>query len=101
VLDQNKKQTLYRNGSIIPFVTNSGTPVAALLTEGKQVIALGSEQDVAAIAAEDAEQVDLRGATLLPGLIDAHPHLLHYGSLQEPLVDIQPAPPRRRQGNGS
>ena len=91
MLGQNKKQTLYRNGSIIPFATNAGKPVAALLTEGKQVIALGSEQDVAAVVADGAEQVDLRGATLMPGLIDAHPHLLHYGSLQEPLVDIQNA----------
>lgn len=87
----NKKQTLYTNGSIIPFVSNEGTPVAALLTEGERVVAVGSEEDVAAQASKDAKRIDLQGATVLPGLIDAHPHLLHYGSLHEPLVDIQNA----------
>lgn len=88
---RSKKQTLYRNGSIVPFVTNTGATVAALLTEGNKVVALGSEEEVAVVAMKDAEHVDLDGATLLPGLIDAHPHLLHYGSLHEALVDIQNA----------
>lgn len=91
MLSRNKKQTLYKNGSIIPFVTDTGHQVGALLTEGGQVVAVGSEEDVTAGAADDAEHVDLHGATLLPGLIDSHPHLLHYGSLHEPLVDIQNA----------
>jgi predicted amidohydrolase YtcJ len=86
------RQVFYRNGVIFPFAqTNAAQPAAALLTEGRRVVAVGSEEDVGQVAARDAEQVDLRGATLLPGLIDAHPHLLHYGSLQEPLVDIQDA----------
>ncbi|MGY3691724.1 putative amidohydrolase YtcJ [Bradyrhizobium sp. USDA 3240] len=86
-----KKQTLYTNGEIIPFAHNSGEAVEALLTEGTRVVAVGSKHDVAALAAADADRTDLDGATLLPGLIDAHPHLLHYGSLHEPLVDIQNA----------
>lgn len=87
----NAKQTYYSNGLIFPFVAGSIAPAAALLTEGKRVLAFGSAQEVARRARPDAERVDLRGATLLPGLIDAHPHLLHYGSLHEPLVDIQDA----------
>ncbi|MGE0749965.1 MAG: amidohydrolase [Variibacter sp.] len=85
-------QVFYRNGVIFPFAqTNVAQPAAALLTEGQRVVAVGSEEDVGQVAARDAEQIDLHGATLLPGLIDAHPHLLHYGSLHEPLVDIQDA----------
>jgi predicted amidohydrolase YtcJ len=91
VSSRSNSQTLYTNGEIIPFATNSGEVVEALLTEGKRVVAAGSKHDVAALAAGDAERIDLDGATLLPGLIDAHPHLLHYGSLHEPLVDIQDA----------
>lgn len=85
-------QVLYRNGVILPFAqTNVAQPAATLLTDGRRVVAVGSEEDVGQVAERDAEQVDLHGATLLPGLIDAHPHLLHYGSLHEPLVDIQDA----------
>jgi predicted amidohydrolase YtcJ len=85
------KQTIYRNGSIIPFLSNTGEAFAALLTEGDTILAVGSEKNVTELAADDAVNVDLNGATVLPGLIDAHPHLLHYGSLHEPLVDIENA----------
>lgn len=88
---QSRKKTLYKNGHIIPFVNNTSDTVPCLLTEGTQVVALGTEADIAPTLKDDVLQVDLKGATLLPGLIDAHPHLLHYGSLHEPLVDIQDA----------
>ena len=54
------RKTLYTNGEIIPFATNSGEAVTALLTEGARVVAAGAEQDVAAVAGKDAERVDLR-----------------------------------------
>jgi predicted amidohydrolase YtcJ len=33
----------------------------------------------------------VHGATILPGLVDTHPHLLHFGAFAEPLVDIADA----------
>ena len=35
--------------------------------------------------------VDVRGATILPGLVDTHPHVLHFGVFAHPLVDLSDA----------
>jgi len=45
----------------------------AVLVEGKKIVAVGPR---AQLAAEGAEVVALPGATLMPGLIDLHSHLL-------------------------
>ena len=39
-------------------------------------------------AGAGARRVDLHGATVLPGFVDTHPHLMHFGVLAEPLVDL-------------
>ena len=44
-----------------------------VLVNGKHIAAVGPEREIDAPA--DAERIDLPGATLLPGLIDAHSHL--------------------------
>lgn len=44
----------------------------------------------AALRAPDAaEVVDLDGATMLPGFIDTHPQLVHFGVVAEPLIDLR------------
>ncbi len=50
----------------------------ALLTEGAQVVWIGPDSDVPRHAGTDAE-VDLGGALVTPGLIDAHTHLVYGG----------------------
>lgn len=50
---------------------------AMLVDEGK-VVATGSQAELAARAG-DARVVDGRGRTLLPGLIDAHAHVMGLG----------------------
>jgi imidazolonepropionase-like amidohydrolase len=49
-------------------------PGWVVLTDGKRIVAVGPAASVAAPA--DATVIELAGATLLPGLIDAHSHLL-------------------------
>ncbi|KAF4970370.1 hypothetical protein FZEAL_10062 [Fusarium zealandicum] len=39
----------------------------------------------------EAKQMDVTGHVVAPGLIDTHPHLLHFALLQAPLVDLRPA----------
>ena len=51
---------------------------AVALVEGERVSAVGPASDVA--IPHDAEVLDAGDATLLPGLIDAHVHMLHTGS---------------------
>ena len=51
---------------------------AVVLIEGERVSAVGPASDVA--IPHGAEVLDAGDATLLPGLIDAHVHMLHTGS---------------------
>ncbi len=53
-----------------------------------RVAGVGEREDLERSFAGAVELQDLQGATVLPGLIDTHPHLMHFGVLAEPLVDI-------------
>ncbi len=64
------------------------TVAQGILIEGGRVRAVGSAKDLRALAPRGTRTIDVGGATIFPGLIDTHPHLLHFGSLKEPLVDI-------------
>lgn len=52
--------------------------IDSLLVRGGRVAAVGVTENVEAEAGPDARVVDLRGATLTPGLIDSHLHLLEW-----------------------
>jgi len=49
--------------------------VDALLVEGGRVVAAGAEGAVRSATPAGAERVDLAGASVVPGLVDAHLHL--------------------------
>jgi predicted amidohydrolase YtcJ len=53
--------------------------VPALALRGDRILAVGGVDEVLAAAGAHAERVDLGGATVVPGLIDAHNHLLMTG----------------------
>jgi imidazolonepropionase-like amidohydrolase len=45
-----------------------------VLVRGNRIAAVGPAGSV--VAPSDAEAIDLKGATLLPGLVDAHSHIM-------------------------
>ena len=49
---------------------------AAVLVEGDRIKEVGPAKDIQAHAPQTAKFIDLPGATLLPGLIDCHTHLM-------------------------
>lgn len=79
---------LYTGGVVYPFDGGRADPAEALLVRGGRAVAYGAESALAGAAGGPVRKIRLDGATVLPGLIDTHPHLLHYGSLQEPLVPL-------------
>ena len=65
--------TLYRNG----VVHSAADPFAeAILVEDGVVAWLGAEDSAAGFAARADEVVDLDGALVTPGFVDAHVHVL-------------------------
>lgn len=66
--------TLVHNGTLIDG--NGGTPVenGAVLLEGNRIAAVGALATMQ--VPEDAERIDAQGGCILPGLIDAHVHIM-------------------------
>ena len=47
----------------------------AVAVAGDRILAVGQVDEIAALAAADAQRIDLKGRTLIPGLIDGHAHM--------------------------
>ena len=76
-------------GAIHTMDPRLGTVEALGIADGR-VRAAGSLGEVRE-AMGATEEVDLDGRTVVPGLIDTHPHLVHFATVEAPLVDITAA----------
>jgi predicted amidohydrolase YtcJ len=64
------------------YTVDNARPVAsALAVRGGRVLFVGSDAEARATASRSARVIDLHGATVLPGIIDAHGHLLGLGNM--------------------
>ena len=63
------------NGKIIT-VDERFTIAQAVAIRGNRIVAVGANSDIAPLAGPNTRTVDLRGRTVIPGLIDNHMHLL-------------------------
>ena len=69
---------IFYNGTIYTGRSSSIT-VAAVAISNDKILAAGSLQDVQKAAGSAAERVDLKGAFMMPGLIDSHSHVISGG----------------------
>jgi len=67
------------NGKIVT-VDERFTIAQAVAVAGDRILAVGTNQDVSRLAGPATRRIDLRGRTVVPGLIDNHMHLLRYGT---------------------
>ena len=89
VSDAGQVEVAYTGGEVL---LNGGAETAeAVFVRDGRVAAVGSTDDVLQAAGPHVERQDLDGATVIPGLIDTHPHLLHFAAFKAPLVDISEA----------
>src|SRR5262249_58818781 len=71
-----------------------GRPAAeSMLLRDDRIAAVGSVDEVRAVAAAGARVVRLGGATVVPGLIDAHCHVANIGYLAAGADCSQPSAP--------
>ncbi len=65
----------------------------AVAVAGRRILAVGSHADVAGLAGTTTRSLDLRGRTLIPGLIDAHVHFgWHSIAVSQQRLDLDNAP---------
>lgn len=89
---QADKALIFKNMTLIDGTGRAPLRDAAILVEGERVKAVGHQAEFGS-RMQDAEVHDLGGRTVLPGLINAHEHLLWrrgYGGFEERVVR-QPA----------
>src|SRR6202163_1044205 len=66
------------NGKVIT-VDERFTIAQAVAIRGDRVVAVGTTQHIARLAGPSTRRIDLRGKSVIPGLIDNHMHLLRAG----------------------
>ena len=72
------------NGSVIT-VDKNDTVAEALLIDGNKIVFAGTTDQVMKMAGNDAKTIDLKGRTLMPGLIDSHYHPILNGLIGKEL----------------
>lgn len=83
-------RTIIRSSKILTF--DEARPVAeAVLIEDGVILEVGSFAALSESAGPDVEIMDSGSAVVMPGLIDTHPHVMHFGALRGGLVDLSDA----------
>ena len=77
---QGAADLILTNGHIYT-VDNAHPQVTALAVRGGRVLFVGSDAEAKALAGGSTRFVDLHGATVFPGFVDAHAHLLGLGTM--------------------
>jgi len=87
--EQKKKigKTVFYGGDIITC-DQEASIVEAIAIDNGRILAVGNLNEVLSITTDDFQKVDLKGATLMPGLIDTHPHLMHFGAFTHSCTEL-------------
>lgn len=78
---------LFTNGKVLT-VDEAFTVSEAVAVTGNMISAVGSSTELAALAGEDTQVIDLGGRTMVPGLIDNHNHLVYSATMWPNVVRL-------------
>jgi predicted amidohydrolase YtcJ len=81
---------ILHGGHVLTMDDECSRASAVAILDGR-IAGVGEHGELERALEGAADCRDLQGATVVPGLIDTHPHLMHFGVIAEPLVDIQDA----------
>src|SRR5258705_8837442 len=77
--EQASADVILTKGKVIT-VDDGFTVAQALAIKGERIVGVGSNQQIAQMAGPATRRIDLRGRSVVPGLIDNHMHLLRAGT---------------------
>lgn len=81
-LEKKEATLILKNGNIVT-VDNHFTYAQAIAVNGNKIIKVGSNNEINRLSNKNTKIIDLKGKTVVPGLIDAHGHLLGLGQFLE------------------
>ncbi|MEM9366642.1 MAG: amidohydrolase [Planctomycetota bacterium] len=67
-------------GGKITTMDPAQNELSAVAVAGKNIVAVGSDADVLALAQSQTKKIDLAGKRVIPGLIDSHTHIIRQGN---------------------
>jgi hypothetical protein len=82
---------IFRGGEIIAMDDPVRAVSLDMAVANGRIVALGSESDVSGLFGDNTEIIDVKGMTVMPGLIDSHNHMVRFG---ENLKSIEVTPTR-------
>lgn len=83
-------KTLITNANVLVLDGRTSRQEALVIEDGR-IAGVGAESDMRGLAGRSAQRLDVGGATVMPGIIDTHPHILHFAAMMTPLLDITDA----------
>lgn len=81
------ESVLLFGGKILEMDTKNSCHEAILIKNG-QVEALGTFDDMSSKTGTKVKKIDLEGRTVMPGLVDSHPHLIHWAGFSHAVVPL-------------
>ena len=81
-------ETILIHGGVIRTQDAAYSTCEAMVTHGSLILGVGDKDDMRALAGPGASVVDVAGATVMPGLVDTHSHMLHFAVWGAPLVPL-------------
>ena len=73
--------TILINGKLVVY---DSPPAQALAVRDGKIVAIGDVSSTRALAGPSTRVIDLRGRTVIPGLIDSHIHAIRAGLVTAP-----------------
>ncbi len=95
IADTGTADLILRNGKVVT-VDDRFSIAQAIAIKGERVLATGSDAAMAKLAGPDTRTIDLRGKTVIPGLIDNHAHFMRAAEYWHREVRLDGVTTRRR-----
>lgn len=88
--NDNGARILIHGGKVLPCDGVTPEQEAVVLENGR-ITAVGSLEDMKSVAGKGVQKMDVDGASVMPGIVDTHPHAMHFSTIDMAMVDLSDA----------